>query len=75
MSSLEYFSIDIKPWIYAANHGGEEKLYRFLVKFNGEEYQMERVGDIPPYMTELEWLVRQAYSINDALREQEENKS
>lgn len=67
MSKLEYFSIEVKPWAYAGYHGGEEKLYRFVVRMNGKEYHIEKGGGIPPYMTEIEWLVRQSHHLRDEL--------
>jgi len=67
---LEYFKIEIKPFLYAGLRGGVEKVYNITAQVDGIKHQVERVTTIPPYMSELEFLTRMALEIKDVLAEE-----
>lgn len=67
MGQLDYFNIEIRPWVFAGQHGGEEKLYKISVQVDGEKYAFERPGGVPPYMTQLEYLTRLSLELRDKL--------
>lgn len=73
MSKLDYFNIEIRPYIYAGTHGGEEKTYRITVQADGEKFSLEKPGQVPPYMTEIEFLTRLSLHIRDEVATTQDN--
>ena len=73
---LNAYEVRIVPSMFAGFHGGIEKIYEITAYVNGEKLNVTRVGDnIPPQMTEIEFLNRASMSIIDGLRSKYEQDS
>lgn len=57
---VEHYIFEVKPFIYAGQHGGQEKVLHLSAKVNGQEYHVENVmaGKIQPFETELQYYAK-----------------
>ena len=74
--TLNAYEVRIVPYTFAGFHGGIEKVYEVTAYVNGEKLNVTKLADnIPPQMTEIEFLNRTSMYIIDELRSQYEQDS
>lgn len=66
---LDYLKVEVLPYIYAGQHGGEERTYRVKLMVNGDNEIVSEVHSVPPsYMSEIEFTMRIVRDIEHTLR-------
>lgn len=73
---IEQFMFEVKPWIYATERGGIEKVLHVKIQINGEEHHVERMlPNMKPFENEIEFYSRLACeAMASKLKELEEVK-